>query len=137
MNTIYADMESSGWYTGGNIAISQSEWGGFVLAVEGNGINVGVYSNPSWWGSYVNQSVTVLEWTSHWSESFVTAPGDCPSTPFALFPNGPAGGAGFYGGDTTSSNVAMQWQWVSANAGDYDQSSLAHFNTEYGMNSTG
>jgi hypothetical protein len=131
--TIYADIEGAGWFTGSNEVINEAEWAGFVEAVEGNGINVGVYTSPGTWTSYFgNEGVGVLEWTTHWSESTVTAPGDCPSSnAFALFAHGPAGGAVFFGGVTTSSNLAIGWQWCLGN-NDYDQIGLSHWNTEFG-----
>jgi|SRR5579872_2471781 len=132
---IFGDIEmgvgnTNGWYypaSGSQVTDNQSVWQGFYTTLQNAGINVGVYSdNDNWSNALGGVTVQQIEWT-YQQDIGPTSP--CPG---GLFSNGPGGeSAQFFGGITTSSNLAMEWQW-SHQGGDYDYMDLGHWNNLFG-----
>jgi hypothetical protein len=131
---IMADIEmgataKNGWYypaTGSQVTANQQVWQGFYSQLQGLGYNVGVYSDADNWNNGLGGiSVSQVEWTYQPETRAITP---CP----AELTNGPGGdSATFFGGQSSSVNTAIMWQWsnqANNGIGDWDSLDLAHFN---------
>ena len=134
---VTADVEGyspgqHGWNepaSGQALTNNQQTYQGFVDFLQGNGVNVGVYSDPNVWQNVMgNEHVYQVEWTSS-TELQSEAVTPCPDR----FTNGPSGiTATFFGGATEDTNNAIMWQWSGGSA-DYDSMALDHLDAVFNL----
>jgi hypothetical protein len=128
-----------GWFypaPANSLALAANElvWTGFYQALQGAGTNVGVYSSPAIWSEVQGDSnVSQVEWTS---ELDYGPPTLCPTIALSGGPGGTS--AQFFGGQSSSTNQGLMWQWAEGpsgvSPGDFDNLDLTHYDTLLGIN---
>lgn len=121
-----------GWVLG-NSSLNQQVINGFISWFQTRSANVEIYSSPSFWNSYMGGvSLSTAEWTSQGDYGPITP---CPTGGFTGGPGGTV--AQFFGGTTSGSNNALNWQWTidsgAPATSDYDQFALAHYGALFGV----
>jgi hypothetical protein len=114
---------------------NQQVFEGFVNFLENSETNVGAYSTPSVFDELMGSSFTdpTVEWTAAGDEGPSTP---CPPNSPVDFSSGPGGiSAQFWGGVSTSTDDALEWQWAESNLsqGDFDQLDLDNYNNLFGI----
>lgn len=129
---IQNSSQTNGWDSS-HVSYDQQVILGFVNWLQAHSTNVGIYAGPSFWMTYLgSMSLSTVEWTAEGDYGPVTP---CPTAIFSGGPGGSGYAAQFFGGDTPSSNNALNWQWTGAGnggAGDYDQYNFTHYNAVFG-----
>jgi len=141
---IFMDIEGGnpGWsdlgYGSEAYTWNRDVFNGFWDDVTASDIEGGDYTDGSFWNQEFGSSSTTphtWEWTSDQSWSGVSS-AKCPQN-WSSTSDGTTFTAMFYAGQSTSSNCAACWQWVSSGAGDYDQVDTSRVDTYTGTTTCG